>query len=281
MFRCPVCREPLAVPAEPPPSPWRCPAGHSFDEAREGYVNLLVTHQRRQRDPGDSAEMLRHRRSFLDGGHYRPLAEAVAAFAGAGQSVLDAGCGEGYYTRTWPADHDGLRLWAVDNAKPAVRMAAKRTAGDRRSGGRRAHYAVASVYDLPVVDASVDLLVSVFAPLHSPEFERVLAPGGRVVTVTPGPDHLAGLKAKLFSEPSSHPEHGPFEGDGATTRLRSAGTTRLRYDLHLTDAGAVADLLHMTPYAWYVSPEVRAAVVSDASLFTPVDFLVSAYELPA
>lgn len=274
MFRCPVCRLGLDQPVGPPPAPWTCPSGHSFDVAREGYVNLLITHQRRQREPGDSAEMLQHRRRFLDAGHYRPLAEALAAFARPGQAVLDAGCGEGYYTRTWPDKHEGLEVWAVDIAKPAVRSAAK------RARGPRPYYAVASVYDLPVADASIDLALSVFAPLHSPEFERVLRPGGRLITVTPGPDHLDGLKAKLFSEPEPHPERGPFDGDDATTRLSRAGSQRLRFDLELADADAVADLLNMTPYAWYVSPEVRQSVVSEASLSTTIDFLVSSYERP-
>jgi 23S rRNA (guanine745-N1)-methyltransferase len=276
MFRCPVCHDGLARAPEPERA-WRCPAGHAFDIAREGYVNLLITHQRRQRDPGDSAEMLRHRRAFLDAGHYAVLAGAVreAADLRPGLAVLDAGCGEGYYTRTWPAGHDGLALWAVDIAKPAVRMAAKRAAP-----GSAAHYAVASVYDLPVVDSSLDVAVSIFAPLHSPEFERVVRPGGTVVTVTPGPDHLAGLKAKLFAEPEAHPDTGPFERDGAATALEPTGTRRVRADLHLDDADAVADLLNMTPYAWYVAPEVRAAVVSEGSLSTPIDFLVSTYRRP-
>ena len=276
MFRCPVCRLALLPPHAAPPTPWTCESGHSFDVAREGYVNLLITHQRRQREPGDSAEMLQHRRRFLDAGYYRPLAEAVAAHARPGMAVLDAGCGEGYYTRTWPDDHDDLGVWAVDIAKPAMRLAAKRG----QTAGRSPHYAVASVYDLPVVDASIDLALSVFAPLHSPEFERVLRPGGRLVTVTPGPDHLDGLKAKLFSEPESHPERGPFDGDDATTRLVPSGTQRLRFDLELREADAVADLLNMTPYAWYVSPEVRLSVVSERFLSTSADFLVSSYELP-
>jgi 23S rRNA (guanine745-N1)-methyltransferase len=101
VFRCPVCHEPLAGPhvgsgaggAPGPGRSWSC---------RRGYVNLLVSHQRRHRQPGDSAEMLRHRRAFLDAGHYRPLADAVATYAEPGQAVLDAGCGEGYYTREWP-----------------------------------------------------------------------------------------------------------------------------------------------------------------------------------
>jgi len=274
VFRCPVCREPLAD-ADDGRS-WRCAAGHAYDVAREGYVNLLITHQRRQRDPGDSAEMLRHRRAFLEGGHYDVLRDAVATAAGlaGGMRVLDAGCGEGYYTRTWAAEHDGLRLAGVDIAKPAVRMAAKRAAN------RAARYAVASVYDLPVLDSSVDVAVSIFAPLHSPEFERVVRPGGRVLTVTPGPDHLAGLKAKLFAEPEVHPDTGPFERDGAATILEPEGTVRVQADLELRAAEAVADLLNMTPYAWYVAPEVREAIVSESSLSTPIDFLVSTYRRP-
>ena len=70
-----MCREALAE-ADDRRS-WRCATGHVHDVAREGYVNLLITHQRRQRDPGDSAEMLRHRRAFLDAGHYGVLADAV------------------------------------------------------------------------------------------------------------------------------------------------------------------------------------------------------------
>ena len=91
MFRCPVCRHPLAPDASG--RTWRCEPGHAYDVAREGYVNLLVSHQRRRREPGDSADMLRHRRVFLDRGHYRPLAVAVGAMASPGASVLDAGCG--------------------------------------------------------------------------------------------------------------------------------------------------------------------------------------------
>lgn len=258
MFRCPVaaCREPLVIGERA----WTCGQAHTYDVAREGYANLLVTHQRRQRVPGDSAEMLRHRRAFLDGGWYTPLAEHLAsAYARPETSVLDVGCGEGYYTRDWPVE-----LWAVDIAKAAVRMAAK------RSSSERAHYAVASAYDLPVVDHSVDVVLSVFAPLHSPEFVRVVAPGGVVVTVTPGPEHLHGVKARLFAEPERHPDTGPFAE-------QALATERLRYDITLPTPDAVAHLVGMTPYAWYVDEATRAAVAAAAPLSTAVDFLVSSY----
>jgi len=235
----------------------------------------LITHQRRVREPGDSAEMLQQRRSFLDAGWYAPLADSLAGFARDGASVLDAGCGEGYYTRDWPARADRLSLWAIDIAKPAVRMAARRSVAPPP----KAAYAVASVYDLPVLDASIDVVVSVFAPLHSPEFERVLRRGGVVVTVTPGPDHLAGLKALLFAEPEAHPSTGPFEREGAMTRLVPAGLQRLRYEVEVPGPDQIAALLGMTPYAWYVDAATRQAVADRPSLATTVDFVVATYAL--
>lgn len=196
MFRCPVCKGELDEDGRR----WRCADGHAYDVAKEGYVNLLITHQRRQREPGDSADMLRHRRAFLDAGHYAPLKEALAALVPPDAAVLDVGCGEGYYTRDLPNP-----LWGVDIAKAAVRMAAKR-------GRPGARYAVASAYDLPVVDAAADVVLSVFAPLHSPEFERVLRAGGRVLVAAPGPRHLDGLKARFSKRPRSTRPRGPSNG---------------------------------------------------------------------
>jgi 23S rRNA (guanine745-N1)-methyltransferase len=264
VFRCPVCQGALDEGART----WRCADGHSYDVAKEGYVNLLITHQRRQREPGDSADMLRHRRRILDAGHYAPLKEALVAGILPAARVLDVGCGEGYYTRDLPNP-----LWGIDIAKAAVRLAAKRSAPHGR-------YAVASAYDLPVLDAAADVVLSVFAPLHSPELERVLRPGGDVVVVAPGPRHLDGLKARFFDEPEVHPEEGPFEREGATTTLRpSAPSQAVTYDLELDDPGAIADLVHMTPYAWYVSPERRQAVVDGGRLSTTADFRIFRYSV--
>lgn len=263
-WRCPVCSGDLHPTVDR--RAWRCASGHDFDVAKEGYVNLLITHQRRKREPGDSAEMMRDRRTFLDGGWYTPLRDALQAFKGRGHT-LDAGCGEGYYTRGWPD------LWAIDISKPAVRLAAKRSTTDD------AHYAVASVYDTPLADASIDTVLSVFSPLPSAEFERVLTADGRgrVVTVTPGPRHLEGLAAHLFESVEAHPDAGPFERDGATTQLRLLDQQRISFELRLDDTTAIAALLGMTPYAWYVDEPTRERIRSLPFLSTPIEFLLSVY----
>lgn len=261
-WRCPVCKERLEL--DTSAAAWSCGNRHGFDVAREGYVNLLITHQRRRREPGDSAAMVRDRRAFLDGGWYQPLRDALQRFAGRGPA-LDAGCGEGYYTRGWPD------LWAVDISKAAVRLAARRREGEE-------HYAVASAYDLPLPDASIATVVSVFAPLHSPELERVVHDGGLVVIVTPGPRHLEGLASLLFETFEPHPADGPLERPGAETSLRPLDRARITYDLVVDDAAMIGALLGMTPYSWYVDEATRERVRATPLLSTPVDFLVSVYQ---
>ncbi len=268
MWRCPVCHAALT----PHERSWRCASGHAFDEAREGYVNLLITHQRRQRLPGDSPEMLRHRRSFLEAGHYGALAEAIEQRLPAGH-LLDAGCGEGWYSRRWPEQRPGSIVWAVDIAKEGVRLAARRA---QRSGS--CHYAVASVYDLPLLDHSMDAVVNVFSPVHSEEIARVLRPGGVLITATPGPEHLLGLKRHLFEQPELHDGAGPLDAVAAVNdAVRKVDSHRLHYVITLSSEDEVKSLLGMVPYAWYVDEATRTRVENLPRLETVVDFVVSVY----
>lgn len=268
-WRCPTGGEPLARDLDG--RTWSCPAGHVFDIAREGYVNLLTTHQRRSREPGDSPEMVRRRRSFLDAGHYRILSDAVVDLLAAHlppaddgrRHLVDVGCGEGYYSRRWPDDL-GAVVAAVDIAKAAVKAAARRGA----EPGLR-EYAVASAYALPLEDGWAGGAVSIFSPIETGELDRVLRPGGLVVTATPGPRHLWQLKERAFDIPEEHPPDPPLPEPVEVRRLTG--------EIHLSGPGAAGDLLGMTPYVWYLDPERVAAIEALDSLTTEIDFLVAVH----
>ena len=178
LFVCPICSAPLTREEHS----YRCPAGHSYDIAREGYVHLLPANKKHSANPGDDREMVAARTRFLDGGWYAPLQDAlcrlVLAHTGNCPAVLDAGCGEGYYTNgifsTLQNAGKSPHVAGVDLSKLALRKAARRTPG--------AEFAVASVYHLPVADRSIDLLVDCFAPLALEEYRRVLKPGGPTIS---------------------------------------------------------------------------------------------------
>ena len=164
---CPVCGAAL----EPQGAAWRCVQGHCFDVARQGYVNLLTVTQKHSRHPGDTREMVAARRAFLDAGWYAPIAKTLAdlvrRFCPGAASVLDAGCGEGYYLSQlgWVPER-----WGIDISRDAVRYAAARDRG--------AHWLTATAAHLPFANGGFDCVLSMFALTAGAEFARVLRPGG-------------------------------------------------------------------------------------------------------
>jgi 23S rRNA (guanine745-N1)-methyltransferase len=265
LWRCPVCRECLYLRADE--SRWACPAGHSFDVAREGYVNLLLAGQRRSRQPGDSTEMVNARRRFLATGAYDPLSAAIAEAVAADRPgiVLDIGCGEGHYTRTVAA----TTVLGVDIAKAAVAAAA------------RAHadgwYAVASAADLPLRDAAIDLALNVFGPIAAAEMARIVRPGGAVVTAHPGAAHLEGLRSLVYAQARPHEVKPPLRDAGEW--FTQTGSMLITFDVAATDVADLRDLFAMTPYRWHAPPDidVRLAAAAAPRFETVAQVLVTTY----
>ncbi len=239
LFCCPVCGGAL----ERDERGCRCAAGHSFDRAREGYVNLLSANRRHSRLPGDDALMVAARSRFLDGGWYAPLRDALCRLlqdsALPAPRVLDAGCGEGYYTAAlarWASEAGGA-LAGVDLSKPAVRRAARRCPSGE--------LAVASVYHLPLASGGVDAVVNCFSPLAAGEFGRVLRPGGVFLYVVPGPRHLWEMKRVLYDQPYQKEERRECYPGFSYREV-----VPVEYSFTLTDPRDLQALFHMTPYAW-------------------------------
>ena len=166
---CPVCggalhREERSL---------RCGAGHCYDLARQGYVNLLRTNRSKDKRHGDDKRMVAARTAFLDAGYYAPLRDAIAAaateYTSGDADVLDAGCGEGYYTahvlHMLQAQGASPSVCGVDISRDALIYAHRRAP--------ELTLAVASIAHLPVADASCDLVLNVFAPHDAAEFARV------------------------------------------------------------------------------------------------------------
>ena len=243
LFRCPVC----AAPLDRGERAYTCPNGHSYDIAREGYVHLLPANRKHARDPGDDRDMAAARNRFLSGGWYAPLRRTLCELAlerlgeTAAPAVLDSGCGEGYYTagvyRALMETGRPVRMAGVDLSKPSLRWAARRE--------KNAEFAVASVYHLPVADASAGLLLNCFSPLALEEFRRVPRPGGTYLYVVPAARHLWELKQVLYDAPYRNREaETPYEG------LEYLDIVPVTAALDLPDRETLADLFRMTPYYW-------------------------------
>lgn len=259
ILTCPVCGQGLA----PHGRTYTCPNGHAFDLAKEGYLNLLLPTQRRSRHPGDAPELCRARRAFLSAGYYAPLRDFVADRV-CGGVLLDACCGEGYYTSAFA--EKGAETYGFDIAKDMVRLASK---ADKRS-----FYFVAGLHSIPVISGSVDTLTHLFAPFEDAEFRRVLKEGGTLLSVLPGERHLWELKQTLYASPYPNRETPPQTG------LRLVKTERLRYGIDLRTQEDILNLYHMTPYSYKTAKSGEAKLCTLDSLRTTVDFVVLTYEKP-
>ena len=268
---CPLDGTPLRCTG----SAWTCASGHSFDIASQGYTNLLPVQHKRSRDPGDSKEMVAARRRFLAAGFYQPIAAAVSQAvladlpADATISCLDAGCGEGYYLRQLAAEAGNaqtLALLGLDISKWAVLSAAKQD--------KRVTWVVGSNAKLPVLPGTLDRVLCLFGFPVYPEFARVLKPGGRLVQVDAGPDHLRELREIIY--PSLKPERpADLQTPAGFCRLP---TESLRFSIGLTRADQIADLLAMTPHLFRASAEGRVAAAALTALSLNMDLRLTCFE---
>jgi 23S rRNA (guanine745-N1)-methyltransferase len=265
-LRCPVCGEPLAEAEAGTARALRCPRRHSFDVARQGYVNLLAG---RAPHVGDTAEMVAARADFLAAGHYDAISTALAAAAvqvtagvrrhtaadlpagpqpapgGAYPLVVDAGAGTGrHLAAVLAALPDAVGL-ALDVSKPALRRAAR--------AHPRAAAALADTWQrLPLADGSVAVLLNVFAPRNGAEFHRVLDPAGALLVVTPAEDHLTELVDALGLL-RVDPAKAERVAESLTGHFAETATEVHRVRLTLSGP-EVATLVGMGPSAWHTDP---------------------------
>ena len=221
----------------------RCGAGHSFDVARQGYVNLLPVQHKHSLQPGDTRTQVLARRAFLESGAYTPIVEAVCAAAQAYASgpVLDVGCGEGYYAAQ-VAQRLNTTLVGLDISKEAVRCAAAKYKNARWICGTAAH--------LPIADESVGLLMSMFALTMPAEFARVLKKEGIFIQVLAAEDHLLGLKGIIYPEVFKQEKNTVPDVPGFS--LLESIPVRFSFT---AEGEQVGNLLSMTPHFWRISAE--------------------------
>ncbi len=247
---------------------------HCFDGGGGGYVPLAPRHS----GGGDSKEAVRYRTAFLSAGYYQPAAEVLCGLVNryipSGGTIIDAGCGEGYYSNLVAAC--GYRVAGFDLSKFAVdaaAKAAKRTRGDEIS---RTLYAVGSVFELPVKNECADGVINIFAPCAPEEYARTLKKNGILIVVGAGEDHLLGLKKVIYDDPYLNEGRRDLPEGGKCFRLLDKQT--VTFDITLTDSAHMEALFSMTPYYWRTSPADHEKLTACAELTTPVTFDFFVYQ---
>ena len=178
-YRCPICNSNLELAGQS----MICPSRHTFDIAKQGYINLLM--KKKTFDNYDKISF-QSRKIILEKGYYNHVLEVVVELLRSTESctsVLDVGCGEGFYSRKLSA-MTGKDIVAFDISKESVQIAAKADLEHHVS------WFVGDLSDLPIADSAIDCILNIFTPANYGEFQRVLSDNGMLIKVVPGSDHL-------------------------------------------------------------------------------------------
>lgn len=257
---CPLCGE-LLIQRE---RALCCCRNHSFDIARQGYVNLLTVQQKHSLNPGDTREQVLSRREFLDGGFYAPIRDALCRLGeGEAGPILDVGCGEGYYSTTLAA-HLQTDLVGLDISKEAVRWAAARH--------KNALWLCASAAHLPVESSTFGMLTSLFALTVPGEFHRVLKPGGAFIQVLAAEDHLLNLKRIIYPTLTHREKNTTPELPG----FQLEKTVPVRFPFTVTGQ-QVQNLLSMTPHVYRIGREGAEALKNTSTLTDEASCVMNLY----
>lgn len=237
---------------------------HCYDMARSGYLNLTLPAD----GTGDGKEAIRARTRFLGSGCYEPLSDAVNELLCelGGKTVLDAGCGEGYYTNRMPK---GRTVIGVDLSRDGVDAAAKYA----KRNGTDSAFLVGNLFKLPVLEGRIDAVTNIFAPCAESEFSRVLRQKGSLILVGAGERHLLGLKECLYDTPYLNPGRADLPSG-----MQLIGERRLSYEITVEGQEMIDALFSMTPYYWRTSESDRNRLKGLERLTTEVDFNIYVFE---
>ena len=259
LFICPNCGEYLKREG----TSYYCVRRHCFDIAKQGYINLLRSNQSSLKHHGDDRLMVKARRDFLEKGFYAELKDRlcddIMHMTDKPSVLIDAGCGEGYYTRAVTESLKNKNALAaaggVDISKDAVAYAA-------RAGGN-IQYAVAGVFDLPVKDETADIVLNIFAPLAYEEFYRILKLGGILAVVYPLENHLIELKQTVYEKAYKNDRVPDVpQGFGLIT------VREIKQVIHLESNEDIVNLFKMTPYYYKTGADDQKKLESITRLDT-------------
>ena len=186
-FACPICQENLTLLE----TSFKCRNRHSFDLAKFGYVNLAP--QIKQSANYDK-ENFQNRQQILEAGFYQAILEDISnllATNPSAKTVLDIGCGEGFYSRKLQESHSEKTFYAFDISKDSVQIAAK------SEPNWAVNWFVGDLARLPIKDASMDILLDIFSPANYGEFRRVLSKDGILIKVIPTKNHLKEIRQRV------------------------------------------------------------------------------------
>lgn len=250
----------------------KCESNHSFDISSTGYVNLLKPGKKNNARAGDSKEMIKARTNFFECGAYKNICNKICSLAKElnPKVIIDAGCGEGYYTESLAKIDTSPTVFGVDMSKFGCEHGAKSA---KKQMLNNLFYTVGSIFELPFKNESADLIVNMFAPVASDEFYRVLKPKGHFIVASAGINHLDGLKRVIYDKVYQNEEKILDYNGFELVRCEN-----LKYETTVCGNQTIQNLFTMTPYYHRTSLEDKKKLDNVCEITTVVEVNFSIYQ---
>jgi 23S rRNA (guanine745-N1)-methyltransferase len=265
IFVCPICKNELVENKKY----YSCSGGHIFDKSKYGYVNLLMSQSSYHKRHGDDKMMALSRRNFLNKGFYDILLQNIISLLKEQLPpypvILDAGCGECFYTEKISKAFSPCETYGIDLSKDALII------GNKRS--RALNLCVSSTSKMPVKDESCDAVLSIFAPFCASEIQRVLKKDGVFLKVIPLQDHLWELKEAIYDKPYKN-----TVPDDKIENFRVVKTQDTHDTIFLDNNEDIENLFKMTPYYYKTSVKDQEKISKLCALETKISFRAILYK---
>lgn len=267
LLKCPICSGSFLKDN----SSLKCDNNHCFDISASGYVNLLKPGKMNNAKAGDSKEMIKARTSFLNSGAYAPIRDTICKICSSLDSslIIDAGCGEGYYTEGIAKTNTSANVIGIDMSKFGCENGAKSA---KRNLVKNVFYVVSSIFEMPLSNESSDVIVNMFAPVANDEFFRVLKNSGWLIVASAGVKHLNGLKAILYDKIYDN-ELKILEYDG----FELIECKNLSYECCIWGKETIFNLFTMTPYYHRTSLSDKKKLEEVDRIHTTIDVNFAIY----
>lgn len=267
ILKCPLCNNSLAKYDKS----LICANRHTYDIARSGYINLLPVNEKNSKNPGDSKEMVEARSNFLNTNHYLPIITKINTFIEANITpntpinILDAGCGEGYYlTKIKNHFNETVNCLGVDISKAAIHAAAKRC--------KEICWCIASIYNLPIINNSCDLIINIFSPYDFTELLRVAKENATIILVIPSDNHLIEIKNLVYKNQQNYTSNERLLSKlQEQPDLSIINTEQVTYNFNLANQEAIKNLFAMTPFYWKSSQDIQKILADQESMQVTID----------
>ena len=256
-YKCPVCSQEL----HKVDKTYKCTNRHSFDIAKEDYVNLLISNKSSH---GDNKFLMKSRIDFLNKGYYSALKDKLIETIGNYKHdvLIDLACGEGYYTRYFS---EISNTYGFDLSKTGIKYAARQDS--------KGHYCLANIFRVPLFDHQADIVTTIFAPISVEEISRLLRKDGYFIEVVPNVYHLIEYKEVLYDNIILNVIDNKDKGN-----LKLMDTILVNDKIHLDNNEDIMNLFNMTPYTYKTSLDAIERLKTINEMDVSLHFIINVYK---